>query len=451
MLNYFHAYDIRGNIQKEITPNIAYYLGNGLVEMLGLNNIITGYDARLSGPDLSLALASGIKKKGGGALSLGLCCTEEIYWASQTLEYDGFVMITASHNPAMDNGFKIVRKGAIPIGKDNGLKMLEEYVERKLNEKINEHHLKNFQPSSENTSRKNYIKWLLDYCPHDKGRHLKIVADCGNGCAGLLLRELVPFLPHQIILYNDLPDGTFPHGAPNPLLPEKRHQIISAVIENNADFGVAFDGDADRCFFVDHAGKFVEGYYIVGLLAKALLQKYPGEKIIHDPRLYWNTREVVIRNGGIPIKGITGHVFMKERMRRENAIYGGEISSHHYFRDFGYCDTGMLPFMLVTRLLSNSEESLAELLKDNINAYPCSGEINRKIENPDFYLNKILNLYKSEAMAVNLDDGLDMQFKDWRFSLRKSNTEPLIRLNVESRGNQGLLEEKTSEILSILH
>lgn len=446
----FHAYDIRGDAEKEVTPHLARTLGRGLAEVSGLKKIAIGHDARLSGTSLVNALASGFTENGGSALNLGLSCTEEIYWAAQTLDIDGAIMVTASHNPANDNGFKIVRKNAIPVSRESGLKDLGDYVDKESG-KSSTNEPRSFPvASTARTFRNGYIDWLLGYAGTGKKKPLKIAADCGNGCAGLLLTELAPKLPYEMVLVNARPDGSFPLGAPNPLLPENRAGAARAVLENQADLGIAFDGDADRCFFYDNQGNFIEGYYIVGLLAKALLASHPGEKILHDPRLYWNTVNQVQKAGGIAIKGLTGHAFMKERMRAENAIYGGEMSSHHYFRDFGYCDSGMIPFLLIARLLAESDLTIHDMLVQAIRDFPCSGEINRSVANPDKLLESAKNRYLPQATNSNFADGLDLEFSDWRFSLRKSNTEPLLRLNVESRGNWELMQKKTAEILALL-
>lgn len=447
VLSCFKAYDIRGNANTELTPAFANALGQALAENPG--QFILGYDARLTSPGLHNALASGLASKGASIHSLGLCCTEEIYRAAQVLPCDYAVMITGSHNPANENGFKIVRKGAIPVNGDSGLKEIAAMVSDIL--AVNSRFPDSSPEISQNSIlRPEYIAWLLAYTGAGNGKKLKIVTDCGNGCAGLLLKSLARNLPHEIVLLNENPDGEFPGGVPNPLLPEKREQTAQAVKKEKADFGVAWDGDADRCFFYDEYGNFIEGYYLVGLLAQALLQKNPGEKIIHDPRLYWNTREMVNNAGGIPIKGKTGHAFMKERMRAENAVYGGEMSAHHYFRDFGYCDSGMLPFLLLANLLSHSGKSLSQILADRMAAYPCSGEINRPVANADEAIRKAADFYQKEAKSCDWLDGLDMDLGSWRFSLRKSNTEPLLRLNVESRGDEKLMRAKTAEILALL-
>lgn len=448
-LSCFKAYDIRGSVNNEITPAFAFALGQALVDVSGFDKIIIGWDARLSGSLLAEHLAAGIKSKNGIPVFLGMCCTEEIYYVALHQPCSAAVMITGSHNPADENGFKIVKSGAYPVSSENGLNEIGLKVAEILKKSqglkaISEKEI------AKTEVRSQFITWLLDYIKPFNAKPLKIVADCGNGCAGLLVKKLAECLPHEIILINSEPDGNFPNGVPNPLLPEKRSATANAVKEYQADFGAAWDGDADRCFFYDENGNFIEGYYLVGLLSEAILKNNSGEKIIHDPRLYWNTEEIVRNNGGVPIKSKTGHAFMKARMRKENAIYGGEMSSHHYFRDFGYCDSGILPFLLLTNLLANTGKKLSEILQKRIVAYPCSGEINRPVANADESIKKIAAFYQDQAKSAEWMDGLDMDLGDWRFSLRKSNTEPLLRLNVESRGDEKLMKEKTAEILNRL-
>lgn len=448
-MNPFNAYDIRGIYPDELNRNFAARLGVALAREFRPRRVIIGHDCRLSSPGLAAGLAAGLKAERCALATLGLCCTEEIYYAAQNPTYDLGIMITGSHNPVNENGFKIVRGGAVPVSSDSGLGN----VERRLRE-MTEHdaQVPDASPNESVSVRKEYCQWLLDYTGLGEFDFapLKIIADCGNGCAGLLLAEIKKGAPFELVLINDAPDGHFPNGVPNPLLPEKREGASLAVREHNADLGIAFDGDADRCFFYDHQGRFIEGYYLVGLLAEQMLRAHPGEKIIHDPRLYWNTKEIVESLGGVPIPSKTGHAFIKERMRSENAIYGGEMSAHHYFRDFGYCDSGMLPWLLVASLLQKSGRKLEQLVGERNGRFPCSGEINRKLGEPDAAIRRVRDKYAAFACYADEMDGVNMEFADWRFSLRKSNTEPLLRLNVESRGNAALMEEKTREILSLL-
>ena len=442
----FKAYDIRGRVPDTLDANLAYALGRALAEILPASSVVVGQDARLSGPELCSALTAGFQASGVSVTHIGQCGTEEIYYAAANQPFDAGVMITGSHNPADENGFKIVRGGAVPVSGDSGLYDIRDRVAQYLGNT-------SAKATGESISfRADYVRWLLFYSGLteyvDKCRRLKVVADAGNGCAGLVLKELVPHVPFDIVPLHWEPDGHFPNGMPNPLLPERRAATAEAVRMVGADFGVAWDGDFDRCFLYDNSGNFIEGYYIVGLLASELLRTHPGEKIVHDPRLYWNTRDVVLAAGGVPIMCKTGHAFIKERMRAEDALYGGEMSAHHYFRDFAYCDSGMLPWLLVGTLLLRTGTSLAELVEGRMAAYPCSGEINYRVENPKDLLQEIHDHYIPEATGGDNLDGINMEFKNWRFNVRMSNTEPLVRFNVETRGSTSLLEDKTSELLA---
>ena len=379
-----------------------------------------------------------------------MCGTEEIYHATAYMQennipFDGGIMVTGSHNPQDENGLKLVRENAIPISADTGLLSLKQRI-------IEGQQIPHTISGSfiETSYRKAYVEKLLSYVDISKLKSFKIVANPGNGCAYLALKELIPFLPFEFILVDENPDGTFPNGIPNPLLPENREKTAQLVRQHKADFGIAWDGDFDRCFFYDANGRFIEGYYIVGMLASALLKTYPNEKIIHDPRLTWNTIELVSENNGINITSKSGHAFIKECMRKENALYGGEMSAHHYFREFAYCDSGMLPWLLVAKLLSETNLSLADFVDSRIKAYPCSGEINSKVENVPAILEKIENYYKNSVKEIIKIDGLSMEFDNWRFNVRGSNTEPVLRLNVESKANEQLMQEKTQELLKLI-
>ncbi|MCR5562521.1 MAG: phosphomannomutase [Desulfovibrio sp.] len=452
-LSSFKAYDVRGRVPSQIDAPLARALGRALTEALEAKSVVIGRDARLSGPELSAALCEGLFANGADVTDIGLCGTEEIYYAAAHHPFDAGIMVTGSHNPADENGFKLVRRGAVPLSGDSGLKTIAARVGVLLK-----------TVDSGNTAdcaktgiphaasyRAEYVRWLLQQT-QDNGhsRPLKIVADAGNGCAGLILAELTPHLPHDFILRQTEPDGNFPNGVPNPLLPERRMATANAVREAGADLGVAWDGDFDRCFFYDGDGNFIEGYYLVGLLAGEMLRRFPGGKIVFDPRVYWNTREIIIEAGGVPVMGKTGHAFMKERMRAENAVYGGEMSAHHYFRDFAFCDSGMLPWLLVLSLLGRSGAPLSELVAARMAAWPCSGEINRRVADAPALMKIVRDRYAGQAAYEDHVDGVNLEFRDWRFNLRMSNTEPLLRLNVEARADRALLEDKTAEILRIL-
>lgn len=459
-LTCFKAYDVRGKVPDILNVEIVFCIGMAFAEEFSAKNVVTGHDARLSGPSLQKALAAGLEAGGACVTNIGLCATEEIYFASTIkdkegrLLFDGGIMVTGSHNPADENGLKFVRGGAIPVSGDTGLFRIKERVQKLLKESsfLREGSL---VPSRE--KKTSFRKQYLDFVCQTSGlgqtastNSLHLHLDPGNGCAGLLAKELCERIGITWSGSNMEPNGNFPNGIPNPLLPEKRARTSQAVRESKADFGIAWDGDADRCFFYDEDGNFIEGYYLVGLLAESMLQQIPGAKIIHDPRLYWNTRDIVLQKGGIPIQSKTGHAFIKERMRAEDAVYGGEMSAHHYFRNFAYCDSGMLPWLLVAKLVAGSEQSLGERVYERMKQYPCSGEINSRVDTPQDILERVRKKYGHLALKEEHVDGLSMEFGQWRFNLRSSNTEPLLRLNVESKRNKALMEDKTTEILALV-
>ena len=385
---------------------------------------------------------------GVDVLELGICGTEEIYHAAFSLEdqgVDGGIIVTASHNPADYNGMKIVTRGARPVTGESGLRLMAERICRADLPGLAERRGRCEQISL----RQEYINHLLGWIDPGQMRPLRLVVNSGNGCAGAIVDLLEPHLPVEFIKMQHEPDGTFPHGVPNPLLPERRAETMKMVVESGADLGIAWDGDFDRCFFWDEQGNFIEGYYIVGLLAQAMLAKEPAARILYDPRLTWNTEELVRAAGGVPIMTRTGHAFIKERMRQEDAVYGGEMSAHHYFRDFGYCDSGMIPWLLVCSLLSRRQTSLSRLVAERMAAFPVSGEINREVADPDAVIRAVEKKYGHGQK--DFTDGLSIAFPEFRFNIRKSNTEPLLRLNVESRGDAELLREKTAELLNIIH
>jgi len=444
-LNCFKAYDIRGQVPDELNNDLAFKIGRAYATLIAPGQVVIGYDIRLSSPALASALAEGFLQSGVDVLDLGLCGTEEVYFAPSHLRVDGGIIVTASHNPADYNGMKLVRDDAKPISGDTGLKLIEKLA---LASKFPQRQRRGSLRRLDN--RQAYIDHLLGYVTADQLKPLKIVANAGNGCAGPVIDQLEQRLPFSFVKLQFKPDGTFPNGVPNPLLPENREATAKAVRDNGADFGIAWDGDFDRCFLFDEQGNFIEGYYMVGLLAQAILKKSPGAKIIHDPRLIWNTQEVVIEAGGIPVMSKTGHAFIKERMRAENAAYGGEMSAHHYFRDFAYCDSGMIPWLLVAEILSRTGSKLSELVKKMQAAYPVSGEINSRVADPDAVIRKVEDFYEDIDGDKDYTDGLSFAAADFRFNIRKSNTEPVLRLNVETRGNRALLEEKTRELLGLI-
>ncbi len=443
----FKAYDIRGRVPDELNPDLARNIGRAFAHVFRPRKVAVGHDIRLSSPELTTALIDGLRESGVDVLCLGLCGTEEIYHAAFSLEdqgIDGGIIVTASHNPADYNGMKFVTKGARPVTGDGGLLEMAELI---VGNKLPPATVK--QGAVTDVSGKDeYIRHLLGYVNVQKLAPLKIVVNNGNGCAAPVVDLLEKELPFTFVKAYHKPDGSFPNGVPNPLLPEKRDETAKLVKESQADMGIAWDGDFDRCFFWDEKGNFIEGYYLVGLLGLELLEKNPGTKILHDPRLVWNTRELVKAAGGIPILSRTGHAFIKERMRLEDAIYGGEMSAHHYFKSFGYCDSGMIPWLLVASLLSRKKVTLSSLVAERMAAYPVSGEINNVVKNPDAVIAKIKERFADGELEYT--DGLSVSFPEFRFNVRKSNTEPLLRLNVESRGDVTLLEVKTDELLEII-
>ena len=452
-LTCFKAYDIRGELGEELNEDIAYRIGRAYGQLLKPKQMVVGGDVRLTSEKLKLALAQGLIDAGTDVLDIGLSGTEEIYFATFHLGVDGGIEVTASHNPMNYNGMKLVREGARPISGDTGLRDIQRLAEENQFPPVDE--------SSRGSLRqisvlKEYVDHLMGYVdPANFTRPLKLVVNSGNGAAGHVIDEIEKrFIsagaPVTFIKVHHQADGNFPNGIPNPLLPECRQDTADAVRECGADMGIAFDGDFDRCFMFDGEASFIEGYYIVGLLAEAFLQKQPGAKIIHDPRLTWNTVDIVRKSGGTPVMSKTGHAFIKERMRQEDAIYGGEMSAHHYFRDFAYCDSGMIPWLLVAELLCIKNTSLKALVADRQAAFPASGEINRKLDNAAEAIARIRARYEPDASGVDLTDGICIEYPEWRFNLRTSNTEPVVRLNVESRADAELMNRKTEEILALL-
>lgn len=447
--NAFKAYDIRGRVPDELNEEVAYRIGWVFKELFNAKRVVVGRDVRLSSKSLSQSLIRGLTDRGCDVIDIGLCGTEMVYFATPHLGADGGIMITASHNPIDYNGLKLVRKESRPVSGDTGLRELEEEVvtgdfSRKKCAGIAKGKVQQYD------SMKEYIQHLLSYVDRAVLKPLKIVVNSGNGCAGPIIDALEKMLPFEFIKVYHEPDGTFPHGIPNPLLAENRETTAIAVQEYEADLGIAWDGDFDRCFLFDEQGAFIEGYYIVGCLAEAFLRHHAGGKIIHDPRLTWNTIELVQKAGGIPVLCKTGHAFIKERMRQEDAVYGGEMSAHHYFRDFAYCDSGMIPWLLITESMSLSGKSLSQLVGERVKKFPVSGEINRRVSDAQQVVAAIRQQFVTKEAAVDNTDGLSVEYVNWRFNLRLSNTEPLIRLNVETRGNTSLLKEKTAALLAAI-
>lgn len=451
-LTCFKAYDIRGELGSELNDDIAYRIGRAYGEFLKPKTVVVGGDVRLTSPTLKAALAKGLLDAGSDVIDIGMVGTEEIYFATSNLKVDGGIEVTASHNPINYNGMKLVKAESKPISGDTGLREIQRLAEDNKFACVNPADRGSLRQESNLAA---FVGHLLTYVELSNLKPLKLVVNAGNGAAGHVIDALeLKFaelgVPVSFIKINHEPDGSFPNGIPNPLLPECRADTTKAVLENGADMGIAWDGDFDRCFLFDEQGEFIEGYYIVGLLAEAFLVKNPGAKIIHDPRLTWNTIDVVKSAGGEPVQSKTGHAFIKERMRLEDAVYGGEMSAHHYFRDFAYCDSGMIPWLLVAELLCVKGKPLSQLVKERIAAYPASGEINSKLADPKAAVAKVRAKYEPDALVLDETDGISLEFAEWRFNLRSSNTEPVIRLNVESRADFVLMQEKTDEILALL-
>jgi len=459
----FKAYDIRGKLGEELNTDIAYRIGRAFAEHTKAKQVVVGGDIRLTSEELKLALANGLMDGGTNVIDLGLCGTEHIYFATSHLNCDGGIVVTASHNPINYNGMKLVRENSKPISGDTGLFDIKALAEGNEFADVAE----KGQLSTHNISQA-YTEHLLTYIDVNNlslldsqlGRPLKLVVNAGNGTAGPALDAIEAAfkqlsVPVEFIKVHHQPDGNFPNGIPNPLLVENRSSTRNAVIEHKADMGIAWDGDFDRCFLFDEKGEFIEGYYIVGLLAENFLAKSADsnvsvQKIIHDPRLTWNTIDIVEQAGGQAIQSKTGHAFIKERMRSEDAIYGGEMSAHHYFRDFFYCDSGMIPWLLIAELVCLRNKTLSSLVAERIAAYPSSGEINNKIADPKAAIARVFDYYQDDAQVIDKTDGISMEFGTWRFNLRSSNTEPVVRLNVESKNDVPLMKKKTQEVLALL-
>ncbi|MCV0396054.1 MAG: phosphomannomutase [Rhizobiaceae bacterium] len=441
----FKAYDVRGEIPGQINVPFAYRLGQAVAALRGPDRVVVGHDMRRDSPALAAALAQGLLDSGADVLPAGMCGTEEVYFHTAASGADAGLMVTASHNPENYNGFKMVLKGAAAATRDNAFDVIErlvmsgetiasvgDYGARGRLERV--------------LDRGPYIERLVSQVAGTPLRPMKIVCHAGNGCAGPVIDLLEPYLPFEFVRIDHEPDPALPNGIPNPLLPEKRSRASEAVVAHGADLGIAWDGDFDRCFLYDHTGRFIEGYYLVGLIARAMLRKTPGGTILHDPRLTWNTIDMVEAAGGVARPCPTGHAFFKHRMREEDAVYGGEMSAHHYFRDFSYCDSGMLAWLAVVAELSAQGASLAELVEERIAAFPCSGEINFTVDDPAAAIARVADRYAPLNPDIDRLDGLGMDFGDWRFNLRASNTEPLLRLNVETRGDRRLLEARVGEV-----
>jgi phosphomannomutase len=442
----FKAYDLRGRIPAELNDDVAYRVARGYAQFLSPKRIVVGRDIRLSSSGLADAVCRGLTDSGVDVLDIGVCGTEGVYFATfNDRTADGGIMITASHNPPDYNGMKFVRAESRPISGDNGLKEIRAFAEAAQFPKAAKPGLR-----QRIDTMQAYVMHLLSYVDVAKLRPLKIVVNAGNGGAGLIIDQLEAHLPFKFIKVHHDPDGRFPNGIPNPMIEENRASTVQAIRESHADFGIAWDGDFDRCFLFDERGGFIEGYYIVGLLASVLLRGQLKGKVVHDPRLTWNTIEVVKAAGGETVLSKSGHAFIKQRMREVDGVYGGEMSAHHYFRRFAYCDSGMIPWLLIAQILSETGQPLSKLVGERIGLFPVSGELNYRVPDSKATLSAVEARYAPNALRVDRTDGVSFEFPDWRFNLRTSNTEPLIRLNVEARGSAALMHAKTEELLSLL-
>jgi phosphomannomutase/phosphomannomutase/phosphoglucomutase len=445
-LSCFKAYDVRGRIPGELNEELAYQIGQAYVAFVKPRTVCVGRDIRLSSLDISRALIRGLNDSGCEVADIGLCGTEGVYFATFAENLDGGIMVTASHNPPDYNGMKFVREGSRPISGDTGLKDMQAMIETS---RLPGKAARAGSTRALDISAK-YLQHLLSYVEGVKLKPLKVVVNAGNGGAGLIVDQLQAHLPFDFVKLNNEPDGSFPNGVPNPMIEANRTGTIAAIRQHRADVGLAWDGDFDRCFFFDEHGGFVEGYYLVGMLAEAFLKREPGAAIVHDPRLTWNTIDLVQKLGGRAVLCKSGHAFIKQKMREVDAVYGGEMSAHHYFRKFAYCDSGMITWLQALAVMSERGLSLSQLVGERQRLFPASGEINREIADSKGVLAKAQQHYQNGARSIDFTDGLSIEFAEWRFNLRGSNTEPLLRLNVESRADAALMQEKTAELLAFI-
>lgn len=448
----FKAYDVRGRIPDQLHPDMVYCIGRAYAQVIKPQGpVAVGYDIRLTSKDFSQALIAGLNAEGVKSVDIGLGGTEMVYYAAGQSGMGGGIMVTASHNPKDYNGLKMVRAEARPISADTGLQAIEEVTRRLLAEgNIPSTFVPNAELHTTQNIEQGYIAKLLSFIDVAKIKPLHVVVNGGNGCAGPVFDLLAKHLPLKVTRVQHTPDGNFPNGVPNPMLEECQKVTRDAVLAEKADLGIAWDGDFDRCFFFDEKGQFIEGYYLVGLLAEQLLRKSAGAAIVHDPRLSWNTVDIVNAHGGTPVVSKCGHSFIKDMMREKDAVYGGEMSAHHYFRDFFYCDSGMVPWLLIVELLSVEGVSLSALVNKAVSNYPCSGEINFTVSDAKAAIARVREAFEKEALNVDTLDGLSLTFDQWRFNLRSSNTEPVVRLNVESRADMALVNQKTTELKALL-
>ena len=451
-LDCFKAYDVRGRLGVDLDEDVAWRIGRAFADLRRAPcEVVVGRDCRASSPALAAALIRGLTEAGATVLDLGLAGTEEMYFATGDRGADGGIEVTASHNPIDYNGMKLVGPGAAPLDPGTELAALARLAASGV-----------FRPAATPgrvipcpEARARYARAVVDFVDAPALAPLKVLVNAGNGTAGPAFDAIAAELarrgaPLRFVRINHDPDPSFPHGIPNPLLPENQPMTAEAVRAHGADLGIAWDGDFDRCFFFDETGRFIPGEYIVGLLAQAFLERHPGERIVHDPRVVMNTRAVIAEAGGIAVQARTGHAFVKQAMRQSGAIYGGEMSAHHYFRDFHHADSGMVPWLLVVELMSRRGRSLGALVSDRMAAFPSSGEMNFRLADPDAAIARVLARFAADALARDDTDGISLEFANWRFNLRRSNTEPVVRLNVEAAGDAGLVRARAAEIAALL-
>jgi phosphomannomutase len=451
-LTCFKAYDIRGELGVDIDVSIAYRIGRAVAQHFSTKKVVLGWDARQTSAEFADAVSNGVTDAGADVLDIGMSGTEEMYWAVTKFKADAGIIVTASHNPINYNGMKIVKSSSRPLDDEADFKVIKKLAEDEdWNASSNTGKRLYIAPEA----RAKYVSQILKFITIKKLKPLKIVVNCGNGAAGPTFDAIAKSLveegaPLDFIRVHHEPDDTFPNGIPNPLLVENRPATANAVVSRGADLGVAFDGDFDRCFFFDETGAFIGGEYVLSLLATSFLDKSPGSNIIHDPRVIWNVQNIVTSKGGKAIQSKTGHAFIKQSMRQTEAIYGGEMSAHHYFKDFAYCDSGMVPWLLIIELVSTSGMPLSKLVKEQFEAFPSSGENNFTVEDADAAIKTVLQKYKPDALSIDDTDGVSLAFENWRFNLRKSNNEPLVRLNIEARGNTVDINQKLEDIKSLI-
>jgi phosphomannomutase len=442
----FKAYDVRGIYPDELDEEGAYAIGRAYAEQFQPARVAVGRDMRLSAPSMSQAVMSGLAESGTEVLDLGMVGTEMVYFAVGSLGLDGGIAVTASHNPKQYTGMKVVRAGALPVGGESGLLDIRDralsFVENRGQTPVegNDKEIRSYDiwPA--------FVDRVLSFVDVEAIKPLRVVIDAANGMAGAMLPPVLERLPIEAIRCYFEPDGAFPNHEPNPLLPENREFIVRKTLEETADLGVAFDGDADRCFFVDDTGEFVPGDFATALLADAVLEKEPGAKIIYDVRASWAVPETIERAGGIPIVSRVGHAFIKHVMRQEGAAFGGEVSGHYYFRDFSQADTGVVPFLLMLELISKKAQNLSAILGPFRERYFITGELNTPVADVDEVLERLEGRYSGQGTVSHLD-GVSVDAGDWRMNIRPSNTEPLLRLNLEARTREQM-ERKRDEVLA---